>query len=121
MQASGSIVLEFGSTLDLDSLQLNTANDDLAYNWLLVDEDVEKHQISMIGNVSLGSFGNSQPTIDQCQNAALGASPLTVEDLTPGTYFCYHTGLGLPGWIRFDALDPEDASVDITILTWALP
>ena len=121
VQASGSISLEFGSTVDLDSLQFNTANNDLAYNWLLVDEDVNKHQISTLGNTLLGLFGNSQPMINECQTAALGTSPLTVEDIDPGTYFCYRTDLGLPGWFRFDAYDPEDASVDITVLTWVLP
>lgn len=119
VQASGPVTLVISDTLDLDTLLVNSGNVDLMYQ--ASGGDPPQHQLVPMGSVLLGVFGGVQPALSECQAASIGAVPLTVENLTPGTYLCYRTDLGLPGWARFDALNPNDSTLGLEILTWSLP
>ena len=68
----------------------------------------------------IGVFGMQQPFYSDCQNASMSAAPLAVESLPVGTYLCYQTDQGRFGWLRIDALDTYDFTLNLTILTWAL-
>ena len=110
---NGSLTLNAAQSVDLDTLQLDTAGADLAYQ-----QADGGHQLSPLAGVSLGVFGAGQPTFGQCQSTATGAVSINLEATETGTYFCYITNQGLIGWVRLDTLDTENNSVNITILTW---
>ena len=75
-----------------------------------------------IGSAAMTVFGNTQPTINDCQTATLSADPQIVEDNLPiGTYLCYRTNLALPGWVLVTDFDPEASGLDLQILTWTIP
>ena len=61
------------------------------------------------------------PKIGDCQAAGLGAGPVLLDGVQPGTYFCYRTNQGLPGWLRLVFLNPQDGVLSIEILTWSVP
>ena len=118
VQASGSVILLPGYRIDLDSGQVNSGSgEDLSY-----EENAEgKHLIIPQGNSVLAVFGASQPQLFNCQATALSAASLIVEDITEGTYLCYRTNMGLPGRAFFTALNPDDFSLSLEILTWIVP
>jgi hypothetical protein len=110
---SGSVTLNAAQSVDLDTLQLDTAGSDLTYQ-----QADGGHQLSPLASVSLGVFGAGQPTFELCQSTATGAVSINLEATETGTYFCYITNQGLIGWVRLDTLDTENNYVNITILTW---
>lgn len=120
-QVGGPVTLAISDTLDLDNLQLNTGGGDLNYIRSEQGEDSYLHQLLPIANSLLAISGSQQPTLAGCQSAALGAQPVTIEELANGIYLCYRTNQGLPGWLRLDAFDPQSGNLSVTILTWALP
>jgi hypothetical protein len=120
-QASGEVDLEVDDSVDLDTLQLNSADADLAYNWVQAGDEDIKHQLVPLGNAQIAFFGDSRPSMEACQSAALSAAPVIVENLVPIAYLCYRTNQGLPGWLRFDGRDPSTNTISIKILTWSLP
>ncbi len=119
VQASGPVTLVISDTLDLDNLLINSGSADLMYQ--STGGDPPQHQLVPLGSVLLGIFSDVQPALAECQAASMGAVPLTVENLASGTYVCYRTDLGLPGWARFDVLNPDDGTLGLEILTWSLP
>jgi hypothetical protein len=50
----------------------------------------------------------------------MSAAPIAVESLSMGTYLCYRTTSGLPGWLKLVNTRPEDFTLSIEILTWAV-
>jgi hypothetical protein len=122
VQASGPVTLVLTDTLDLDTLTVNEVPGDLAYLSVKIgEEEPTQHQLIPQANILIGIFGADQPTITQCQAATMGADPMVVDTLTAGTYLCYRTDLGLPGWARFENLNPENFRLNLEILTWSLP
>jgi hypothetical protein len=69
----------------------------------------------------MGVFGQSTPSLADCQNANLGQTPLPLEQLNQGLYLCYRTDQGLFGWMRLLALNNSNFTLTIQINTWALP
>lgn len=118
VQASGSANLAVEDTLDLDSLLVNAGGSDLRYRTTLIDP---KHQLVPLLGVTIGIFGNTQPGLPECQNLSKGGLPVILEDLSIGTYLCYRTDLGLPGWVRLDAFDQDTGAVTLQVLTWKVP
>ncbi len=55
--------------------------------------------------VVLGVFGSEQPNQEDCRSEAMGSVEYVIEDLSDGTYLCYHTDQGLPGWVKIVQLD----------------
>jgi hypothetical protein len=120
VQVSGSVTLTPADALDLDNNQINSGGEDLIYE-SVGSEDEPQHQLAPQGRSLLGVFGEAQPTLAQCQEATLTGSPLVVEDLSLGSYLCYRTNLGLPGWAYLNEFNSEDATLTLEILTWSLP
>ncbi len=118
-QASGAVTLVLSDTLDLDALLVNAGGVDLAFQ--AVGEDEVRFFLVPLGAVLLGVYGDSQPALSTCQQAALAAQPVRVDALPLGSYLCYRTDLGLPGWARLEALDTVNGSLALQILTWKLP
>lgn len=116
--ASGAGVMVHEDTIDLDSLLLNTGTSDMTFTYTAGDEPL--YELVPQGTASIAVFGTEQPAISDCQNAALDSVPVNTVDLA-GTYLCYETDLGLPGWVLIDALDTDTHSVSLQFLTWSLP
>ncbi len=115
VQVSGAALLSPGALLDLDSLTIGGAGD-LSYQ----TAGDGTHPLTPQAGVRIGVFGVQQPFYSDCQNASMSAAPLAVESLPVGTYLCYQTDQGRFGWLRIDALDTYDFTLNLTILTWAL-
>ena len=49
----------------------------------------------------------------------MSAAPIAVESLSPGTYLCYRTDNGLPGWMLLVSSNPDDFSLGVEVHTWA--
>jgi hypothetical protein len=111
---SGSVTLNANQSVDLDILQLDAGGSDVVYRQT---DDV--HQLSPLAGASLGLFGAGQPTYGQCRDTAAGADTINLREMAVGSHFCYITNQGLTGWGRLDALDTENNTVTITVLTWA--
>jgi len=118
VQVTGSVDLAVGDTLDLDNLQVNAGGADLLYRITVVDPH---HQIVPLAGVRLGLFGSGEPELSDCQAGGLGSSTITLEELSVGTYLCYRTNLGLPGWARLDSFDQDTGEATWQIFTWKLP
>ncbi len=115
---SGPVTLHVNDNVDLDTLQLNTAGADLAYQQITLDENTS-HLLTPLDGASLGLFGSAQPTYEQCQGSGQSTLPLNMGDYAAGTYFCYITNGGLLGWTRLEWLDADNSVLNLTILTWA--
>jgi hypothetical protein len=114
---NGIANLHPGDALDLDTNQLNHgAPDDLIYK-----VDGQAHHLDPENGATMTTSGLLQPDIAGCQSADLSDNPLALDDLTPGTYLCYRTNQGLPGWIHFVFLNTQDSTLSMEIQTWAIP
>ena len=115
---SGSVSLSVEESIDLDTLQLNTGEADLAYQQIKSGDVITGHQLVSLSSVAVGLFGTGQPTYQGCKATGMGIAALDLEATAPGTYICYTTNQGLTGWGRFDGLDTDSGVVTLTVLTW---
>ncbi len=104
-----------GTTLDLDSL--SGAGGDITYQ---TDEN-NNHPITPLENVLLGVYGASEPSKSACLAASLGNASIAIEVISPGTYLCFRTGEGRPGWLRIISLNTQDYAMALQVLTWVSP
>jgi len=118
VQASGAITLTVEDALDLDTLEVNAGTPDIRYRKTVVDP---RYQLFPVIGVTVSPFGGIQPTLSQCQGTSLLNAPIFLDELPVGDFICYRTNLGLPGWIRYDGIDPNTETVSLLILTWKLP
>lgn len=115
--ASGPTRLLVKDRLDLDNNQLNpTEGSDLA-----LTSGGGKYLLIPLNQASFSIFGRSEPTIQECQAASLDARAIFVDDKSAGTYLCYRTDLGLPGWARLTRFWSDKAMLNLEIHTWDLP
>jgi hypothetical protein len=117
VQASGELPLVPGDALDLDNLILNDGDTDLHYqadandiHWLTPEEDAK-----------IGVFSSQQPNLSDCQSASMSHAPIAVESLPLGTYLCYTTNETRIGRMLLEAVDPDNFTLTLLLLTWALP
>jgi hypothetical protein len=114
---NAAVSLPVGSSLDLDTAQTGTGEgDDLLYQ----DEEGFHLLVPQAGAV-LGFFGGLPPSPENCRQASMSAAPLAVDSLTPGTYLCYRTSQGWLGRVRLVSLNSADFSINLDVLTWAVP
>lgn len=114
---SGPTRLLVKDRIDLDNNQLNpTEGSDMA-----LTSGSGKYLLIPLGKATLSIFGKSKPTLQECQAADLDARAIFVDDKSAGTYLCYRTDLGLPGWARLTRFWPDKAMLNLEIHTWELP
>jgi hypothetical protein len=117
IQASGKLSPAPGDTIDLDTLTLNSGNEDLLYQ---VDAN-NYHWLTPLEAAEIGVFGNQVPALSDCQSASMSAAPIAVESLPLGTYLCYFTNEGRFGRALLEAVDPDNFILTLDLLTWATP
>lgn len=117
VQASDELSLAPGDSIDLDTLTLNNDNEDLIYQ---VDAD-NYHWLAPQDEARIGVYGSLEPNLADCQSANMSHAPIAVESLSIGTYLCYISNEGRYGRAVFVALDPDDFTLTLGLLTWALP
>jgi hypothetical protein len=115
VHVSGSATLELGNLYDLDSNQINSGDDDLAYQ-----ESDGIHSLTPIDTTSISIFGPNQPSLNDCQNANLSSDPIVVDNLA-GNYICYRTNMALPGWLLINSLDTQTEFLNLDMFTWSIP
>jgi hypothetical protein len=116
-QVGGELSPVPGNTIDLDTLTLNSGDEDLAY----VADESGYHWLSPQGGALLGVYGNTEPSLTSCQAAVMSPAPIAVESLPVGTYLCYDTNQGRYGRAQLIAINPENFTLTLGLLTWALP
>ena len=119
VQVEGPVTLAVSDTLDLDNLLVNAGGVDLNYS--LTSTNPPQHQLVPLGSLALGFYGGLEPSLGDCESTGLAATPITLNELAPGSFLCYHTDLNLYGWMRLDALDLEAGLLTLQILTWKAP
>ncbi len=112
-----SVILTSGLFIDLDTAQLNTGGEDLAFQ----KDAANRHWFAPQSGAVLGVYGASAPSLQICLSANMSAAPIPMESLSPGTTLCYRTDQGRTGWLRYDSFDPEKDALGLSILTWASP
>lgn len=118
VQASGGAQLDPNDTLDLDSNQVNSpSGQDLLYQLITGSQ----YQLVPQGSAALAVYGSTRPNLNDCQADDLTQSPLRVDNLSSGTYLCYRTDQGRPGWMRLAGFDTASGVLSVEILTWAVP
>lgn len=116
VQASRELTAIPGDAIDLDTLTLNSNDEDLQYR-----ADADFHWLAPLGEAMIGVFGSLEPNLSDCQSASMSQAPIAVESLSQGTYLCYITHEGRYGKALFVALDPDDFTLILDLLTWAHP
>jgi hypothetical protein len=117
IQASGKLLPVPGDTIDLDTLTLNSGNEDLLYQ---VDAN-NYHWLTPQDEAMIGVFSSREPSLPECQSASMSHAPIAVESLPVGTYLCYTTNEGRLGRALLEAVDPNNFTLTLDLLTWALP
>jgi hypothetical protein len=116
-QLGGELQLIPDDGVDLDSLTLNSGDEDLLYQ---VDAN-NYHWLTPVNESTIGVFGNLEPSQTGCQNASKSQAPIAVESLATGTYLCYTTSQGNLGRALLSAVDPNDFTLTLNLLTWIQP
>jgi hypothetical protein len=117
-QAAGTITVTLGVKIDLDSGALNPSSGaDLSFE----ANSKQQYLLIPLDKAALGVFGTEQPNQEDCRSEAMGSVGYVIEDLGSGTYLCYHTDKGLPGWALIDQLDPANHDLRLQYFTWAQP
>jgi Ig-like domain from next to BRCA1 gene len=117
VQASGEISSVPGDSIDLDTLTLNSGDEDLAYQ---VDSNNYHWLAPQIGAM-IGVYSRLEPSLEDCQSAGMSTAPIAVESLSVGTYLCYLTNEGRYGKAFFTSLDGDSYTLTMDLLTWANP
>jgi Ig-like domain from next to BRCA1 gene len=117
-QAAGTITITLGTKIDLDNGDLNPSSGaDLSYE----ANSKQQHLFTPLDKAILGVFGTERPNHEDCRSEAMGSVEYVIEDLTDGTYLCYHTDQGLPGWAMIVQLDSTTDVLQLQYFTWAQP
>jgi hypothetical protein len=114
--ASGQLTMTLENLLDLDSGNLDGGEAaDLAY----AHDGLENNWLAPQNGSLLGVFGSNEPARESCLNASMSTAPIAIGSLNPGTYLCYNTSQGLPGWLRMNSVDEVTFDIELTFLSWA--
>ncbi|MFZ0532571.1 MAG: NBR1-Ig-like domain-containing protein, partial [Anaerolineales bacterium] len=113
-QVSGKLSPVPGDTIDLDNLTLNGDNEDFAYQ---VDAN-QFHWLYPHEEAMIGVYGNQKPSLADCQSAGMSSAPIAVESLSIGTYLCYTTNERRLGRALLEAVDTDDFTLTLDLLTW---
>jgi hypothetical protein len=112
---AGPASLAPNDSYDLDTNQVDGDGADLVYQ----TDASGDHWLAPQGGAVLGVYGNGEPNLLVCLSASMSSAPIAIESLSAGSYLCYRTDQGRPGWLRYNSIDAGDGSLSVNILTWA--
>lgn len=114
----GEVTLEPGDTVNLDTGEKNTGDqDDIGF--VLGDDDVLL--VIVQGDAKLLWMGPQQPTDQDCRGQNLSSNAIALETLAIDDYVCYLTNQALPGYFRLVESDTVETRLLLEIVTWAIP
>lgn len=116
-QRNGKLEPIPGDDIDLDTLTINGGDEDLLYQ---VDAS-NYHWLIPVNQATVGVFGSQAPDLQDCQDANMSTAPIAVDSLAVGTYLCYTTNQGNLGRALLDAVDPENYTLTLFLITWVQP
>jgi hypothetical protein len=116
--ANGIVSLLLADGLDLDNAALNAESGaDIRYQSSLGGEV----QILPENGAKIGLFGDLEPEEADCVGAPLGFVSLTVPNAEAGTYVCYRTSQGLPGFAHVIRVGDAESPLALDFITWSAP
>jgi len=75
-----------------------------------------------VNGARLAIFGNRPPEPADCWNAEVASLPVTLDKVVGGNaYVCFHSSMGLPGYMYITAVDFEENLASMYYVTWAIP
>lgn len=107
-----------GDKFDLDSGELNP-EDATRVDFIYQNGGEPTHILMTMNGTVWAVFGETEPTLGDCEDADLTGNAISFTDVPAGTYLCYNTSDSLPGWMLI--LGFEEDQLAIRFLTWAVP
>lgn len=115
----GTAFLIDKESLDLDS---GRRNDYFAGDIILELNRNDELELTPFNEARLAIFGNQPPKLADCWNAQVAALPVILDDVVgKNAYVCFHSSMGLPGYMYITAVDFEEILVSMYYVTWAIP
>ncbi|HPH96624.1 MAG TPA: NBR1-Ig-like domain-containing protein [Anaerolineaceae bacterium] len=99
-----------GLKLDTQSISSDPASVDLLYDSM--------DGLDPQNDAEWAFFGNRPPEPGECDTLNFSSTPLDVQNLTSSDYICFHTGLGLTGWLRLSSFDMDSGTLLLDITSW---
>jgi hypothetical protein len=116
--ANGFVTLNLNDSLNLNTGELNQeGRGDL----LFTISPQDRMQFIPENGAQFAFWGKELPSAIKCQSAVLDTSPIQVMQEDAGTYFCYRTGQGLPGFAHVVNPPNENRSISLDFVTWSVP
>ncbi len=113
---TGNAVLIDNDQFDLDNGMLNP-QDVTQVDFIYQQGSDPKHTFSTMNGTEWLIMDEDEPAFEDCVEAETTGTAISFEDVPLGTYLCFKTSDGLPGWLLFESF--ESGQLSINFLTWA--
>jgi len=113
---TGEVLLNNQDQLDLDTGVINPVNVTEA-DFLYQQGAEPAHTLSTMNGLEWLVMGETVPRYNECISAEFSEDPLNYQELPIGTYVCFKSSEGLPGWFLFE--DFLAGQLSIHFLTWS--
>jgi len=115
---SNVVSMELNDGVDLDTGEMNTgSNDDIKFALLSASQP----QIQPVNGAKLVFIGVQEPSETTCETSALSEAAVNLAGMKEGSYLCYYTGQGLPGYLRLTLTSLSENILTLDFSTWAVP
>ena len=116
--SNGQMQLSMEQGVDLDS----GVTDQGERNDVVLQVSPEGHSVlAPVNGSRLAVYGLNVPELTDCMASPAVDSPVVLQELPLGTYFCYRTSQGMPGRLYFSSLDQQQNLLTLEFSTWAVP
>lgn len=75
------------------------------------------HSFSTMNGTEWLVMDEAEPAFEDCISAELVGTPVSFDELPLGTYVCFTTSDGFPGWLLIESF--ESGQLSISFLTWS--
>lgn len=75
------------------------------------------HSLSTMNGTEWLVMDDKEPTFNDCMTAEMTGAAISYRTIPFGTYLCFMTSDGLPGWLLFETF--EGSQLTISFLTWS--
>lgn len=114
---SGNALLVAGEGFDFDSGIAGTGSE----ADVLLEESGEVLVYRPGTGARAALFGIVEPSLKDCQSAALHPDTIALMEELQGFYLCVQTNLGLPGHVKINQLDESARQLDLSYTVWSVP